>query len=185
MSRPDLRAQDTTPEGPPDSPLRAARYRVYQFFRSLLPRPLDADDRRILEATLPSAGRSLFATMSRNDQRHSLTVYRLLRARGCADADLLAAALLHDVGKGGGRVPLWARPLVVLLRRFAPEKLDQLSETPDSWWRRPFYYARRHAGIGADLAAQVGLSARAVEMIRTHHQPDGPAAELHAVDDAV
>ena len=30
-----------------------------------------------------------------------------------------------------------------------------------------------------------GLSARAVEMIRTHHQPDGPAAELHAVDDAV
>jgi hypothetical protein len=74
---------------------------------------------------------------------------------------------------------------VVLLRRFAPEKLDQLSETPDSWWRRPFYYARRHAGIGADLAAQVGLSARAVEMIRTHHQPGGSAAELHAVDDAV
>ncbi len=185
MSRPNLRTQDATPERSPDNPLRAARYRVYQFFRSLLPRPLDGDDRRILEATLPSAGRALFATMSRNDQRHSLTVYCSLRARGCADADLLAAALLHDVGKGGGRVPLWARPPVVLLRRFAPEKLDQLSETPDSWWRRPFYYARRHAGIGADLAAQVGLSARAVEMIRTHHQPDGLAAELHAVDDTV
>ncbi|HEY7092961.1 MAG TPA: HD domain-containing protein [Ktedonobacterales bacterium] len=185
MSRSDLRAQDATPERPPDNSLRAARYRVYQFFRSLLPRPLDADDRRILEATLPSAGRALFATMSRNDQRHSLTVYRSLRASGCADADLLAAALLHDVGKGGGRVPLWTRPPVVLLRRFAPDTLDQLSESLDTWWRRPFYYARRHAEIGADLAAQVGLSARAVEMIRMHHQPDGPAADLHAVDDTV
>jgi hypothetical protein len=185
MRRTDLHAADAaTPEQRPDG-LRAARYRVYQFFRSLLPRPLDDDDRRILEATLPPAGRALFATMSRNDQRHSLTVYRSLRARGCADADLLAAALLHDVGKGAGRVPLWTRPLVVLLRRFAPDTLDQLSSAPDPWWRRPFYYARRHAEIGADLAAQVGLSARAVEMIRTHHQPDGPAAALHAVDDTV
>ncbi len=184
MDEPDLRAADAA-EQRSSGGLRAARYRVYQFFRSLRPRPLDDDDRRILETTLPSAGRALFATMSRNDQRHSLTVYRSLRARGCADADLLAAALLHDVGKGGGRVPLWARPPVVLLRRLAPDTLDQLSATPDMWWRRPFYYARRHAEIGADLAEQVGLSARAVEMIRTHHQPDGPAAELHAVDDAV
>jgi hypothetical protein len=185
MSRPDLRANDAMPEWPRDHPLRAARYRVYQFFRSLLPRPLDDDDRRILEATLSSAGRALFATMSRNDQRHSLTVYRSLLARGCEDADLLAASLLHDVGKGGGRVPLWARPPVVLLHRFAPDTLERISSAPDPWWQRPFYYARRHAAIGADLAAQVGLSPRAVEMIRTHHQQDGPAAELHAVDDAV
>jgi hypothetical protein len=186
MSRPDLHSSSAaTPEQQPGDSLRAACYRVYQLFRSLFPRPLDGDDRRILEATLPSAGRALFATMSHNDQRHSLTVYRSLRARGCEDSDLLAAALLHDVGKGGGRVPLWARPAVVLLRRFAPDRLDQLSESSDTWWRRPFYYARRHAEIGADLAAQVGLSTRAVEMIRTHHQPDGPAAELHAVDDAV
>jgi len=186
MSKPDLRAAGAaTPGQHPDDGLRAARYRVYQFFRSLRPRPLDDDDRRILAATLPSAGRALFATMSRNDQRHSLTVYRSLRGRGCEDADLLAAALLHDVGKGGGRVPLWTRPPVVLLRRFAPDTLDSLAQAPDRWWRRPFYYALRHPRIGADLAAQVGLSARAVEMIRTHHQPDGPAAELHAVDDAV
>jgi hypothetical protein len=186
MSSPDLRAPNAaTSEQRSKDGVRAARYRVYQFFRSLLPRPLDGDDRRILQATLPPAGRALFATMSPNDQRHGLTVYRSLRERDCADADLLAAALLHDVGKGAGRVPLWARPPVVLLRRFAPDTLDQLASAPDPWWRRPFYYARRHAEIGADLAAQVGLSARAVEMIRTHHQPDGLAAELHAVDDTV
>src|SRR3954454_2831789 len=126
MRKSDLGASSAArPEQPPDGGLRAVRYRVYQFFRSLRPRPLDSDDRRILETILPPAGRALFATMSRNDQRHSLTVYRSLRVRRCDDADLLAAALLHDVGKGAGRVPLWARPPVVLLRRFAPDALAQ------------------------------------------------------------
>jgi hypothetical protein len=167
------------------NPLRAARYRVYQVWRSMAARPLDSDDHAILDATLPAAGRALFFTMSRNDQRHSLTVYRALRERGCADMDLLAAALLHDSGKGAGRVPLVIRPPVVLLRAFAPGALRWLARSPRPWFRRPFYAAWRHAEIGADLAAQAGLPARVVTFIRTHHQPDGPAADLHAVDDQV
>jgi len=173
----------------PAPPIGAARYRAYQFFRSVVARGLDADDRAILAATLPPGGRALFATMSRNDQRHGLTVYRALREalreRGRADADLLAAALLHDVGKGGGRVPLWVRPPVVLLRAFAPRALAWLARAPRPWWRRPFHNAWHHAEIGADLAAAAGLPERAVLLIRTHHDPRGPAAELHAVDDAV
>lgn len=165
--------------------LAAAHYRVYQVWRSVAARPLDAADHAILDATLPAAGRALFFTMSRNDQRHSLTVYRALRERGCEDAELLAAALLHDSGKGGGRTPFLVRPPVVLLRRFAPGVLRWLARSPRPWFRRPFYYAWRHAEIGADLAAQAGLSERVVTLIRTHHQPDGPAAELHAVDDEV
>ena len=156
-----------------------------QLWRSLAVRRLDEDDRAILEAHLPPGGRALFATMSRNDQRHSLTVYRALRARGCADGDLLAAALLHDSGKGGGRVPLWVRPPVVLLRAFAPGLLRWLAVAPGPWWRRPFYHAWHHPAIGADLAAAAGLAPRVVMLVRTHHQADGPAAELHAVDDAV
>ncbi len=170
---------------PAASRWEAARYRVWQFWRSLLPRPLDAADQTILAAYLPPEGRALFGTMSRNDQRHSLTVYRALLARGCDDADLLAAALLHDCGKGGGRVRLWVRPPFVLLRVFAPGVLRWLSRDAAAWWRRPFYYAWRHAEVGADLAAAAGLSVRAVLLIRTHHLPNGPAAELHAVDDAV
>ncbi len=166
-------------------PLSAVRYRVYQVWRSVAARPLDGDDYAILDATLPAAGRALFFTMSRNDQRHSLTVYRALRERGCGDADLLAAALLHDSGKGGGRTPFVIRPAVVLLRAFAPGVLRWLARSPHPWFRRPFYYAWRHADVGADLAAQAGLPPRVVTLIRTHHQPDGPAAELHAVDDEV
>lgn len=190
MSSPSLLPDTaTSPQPASVSPAmnrwRAARYRVWQFWRSLLPRPLDDADRAILDTYLPSAGRALFGTMSRNDQRHSLTVYRALRARGCEDPDLLAAALLHDSGKGGGRVRLWVRPPFVLLRVFAPGALRWLARDDVAWWRRPFYYAWRHADVGADLAAAAGLSDRAVLFIRTHHLPNGPAAELHAVDDAL
>ncbi len=163
----------------------AARYRVYQLWRSLTPRPLTTDDRAVLDQMLPPASRSVFTAMSLNDQRHSLTVYRALLARGCDDPEMLAAALLHDSGKGSGRVPLWVRPPFVLLRAFAPGVLSWLARAPGGWWRRPFYNAAHHAAIGADLAAAAGLPERVVLLIRTHHIPDGPAAELHAVDDAV
>ena len=182
------------PLAPPVSPragspapqrLHAARYRVWQMWRALFPGRLDAADRAILEQTLPPTGRALFAAMAANDQRHSLAVYRALRARGCDDAELLAAALLHDSGKGGGRVRLWMRPTVVLLRAFAPGLLRWLARPPAPRWRRPFYLAWHHAEIGADLAAAAGLSAHTVLLIRTHHQPGGPAAELHAVDEGL
>jgi hypothetical protein len=163
----------------------AARYRVHQLARSLAVRRLDAADQAIIERALPPGGRALFATMSANDQRHSLTVYRALWDRGCRDPELLAAALLHDSGKGHGRVRLWVRPPVVLLLAYAPGLLAFLSRAERPWWRRPFYAAARHAEVGAELAARAGLSERAVLLIRTHHDPHGPAAELHAVDDAV
>src|SRR5258707_9937240 len=117
------------PLAPPVSPragspapqrLHAARYRVWQMWRALFPGRLDAADRAILEQTLPPAGRALFAAMAAHDPRHSLAGYRALRARGRDGAELLAAAPLHDSGKGGGRARPWVRPTVVVLPAFAP-----------------------------------------------------------------
>jgi hypothetical protein len=155
------------------------------MWRHLWPRALDTAECSLVAATLPAAGCTLFATMSRADQRHSVQVWAALRGRGCDDADLLRAALLHDCGKGNGRVGVWVRPPLVLLRAFAPGVLRTLTCAPRPWWRRPFYAAWHHADVGADLAAAAGLSPRVVLLIRTHHQPAGPAAALHAVDDAL
>jgi hypothetical protein len=148
--------------------------------------PLSAEDHMEIAHALPPTAISLFQTMSPADQQHSLRVYRGLQARGCTEKDLLAAALLHDVGKGQGRVPFWTRPIIVIGKHCAPRLLARLVEYPDvppGGWRRSLSYAWYHADVGADLAAAAGLSERAVLYIRTHHQPHGPAAELHAVDE--
>jgi hypothetical protein len=166
-------------------------YRVHQGLQHLgLATALKAEDYREVERWLPAAALPLFSTMSKADQQHSLRVCRGLQARGYDEPDLLAAALLHDVGKAQGRVPFWTRPALVLGKLLAPDWLRRKMLHPHdfalrrvSYWRRALSYAWWHADLGAELAAQAGLSAQAVLYIRTHHQPDGPAEALHRVDE--
>jgi hypothetical protein len=164
-------------------------YRLGQVRQQLgLVAPLSAEDRAEVARWLPRAALSLFQTMSVADQQHSLRVCRGLQARGCTDRDLFAAALLHDVGKAQGRVPFWTRPVIVIGKFCAPRLLSRLAvypekERPLPKWRRSLSYAWWHAEIGAELAAAAGLSERAVLYIRTHHQANGPAAQLHLVDE--
>jgi hypothetical protein len=169
----------------------AIRYRLTQVRQQLgFTTALSPEDIAEVERWLPDPALSLFQSMSDADQQHSLRVCRSLQKRGCIEKDLLAAALLHDVGKAQGRVPFWTRPVIVLGKHFAPRLLARLvtsSSTfemrPISSWRRALSYAWWHADVGADLAASAGLSERAVLYIRTHHQSDGPAALLHEVDE--
>jgi hypothetical protein len=150
--------------------------------------PLSYEDYREVECWLPAAGFALFRTMSQADQRHSLRVCRALQAHGCEERDMLAAALLHDVGKAEGRVPFWTRPVIVLGKRLHSALLTRLTVLPECIeraprWQRELSYAWWHAEVGAQLAMRAGLSERSVLYIRTHHLPQGPAAELYAVDE--
>ncbi|GAC1311385.1 MAG: hypothetical protein NVSMB27_48080 [Ktedonobacteraceae bacterium] len=224
--------------------LHTIGYRLGQLRQQLgFVAPLSAGEYREVAQQLPSnAALTLFQSMSPADQQHALRVCRGLAARGCTDEDMLAAALLHDVGKAQGRVPFWTRPIIVLGKKLAPQLLARLTvypimdesigttsvgasaEQPHSgngegsgrvsipsrpspiyrplsehpfntlaprnmaWaslpnWRRSLSYAWYHADVGADLAAAAGLSQQTVLNIRTHHQPDGPAAQLHEVDE--
>ena len=58
-----------------------------------------------------------------------------------------------------------------------------LSHPSHTSWQIALSYAWWHAEIGANLAANASLSERTVLYIRTHHEPHGPAAELHRVDE--
>ena len=172
------------------NPLRILMYRLGQVYQQLgFAAPLSAEERAEVAGLLPQAAFSLFARMSSADQRHSLRVCQGLRARGQNGRDILTAALLHDVGKAAGRVPFWTRPLIVIGKSCAPRLLTRLTVYPVergrvSGWRCALSYAWWHAEVGADLAADAGLSERAVHYIRMHHRPDSPElAELHLVDE--
>jgi putative nucleotidyltransferase with HDIG domain len=167
------------------------RYRVGQFFQALTARVSDEEVRRATRALTPKA-QALFCRQAAQDQRHALAVYHALRQAGYDDPHLLAAALLHDVGKAATRLSAVHRSIIVLLGRFSPALLARLSKGESARWNRPFVIHARHAEMGARWAEEAGCSPLTVALIRRHEE--GPAdgateedrllAVLQAADDA-
>jgi hypothetical protein len=156
------------------------RYRVAQFFTTLWTslRPVDI---AYAAHYLAPALLSLFRRMSRAEQHHGIAICRALQAQGYTDADLLAAALLHDVGKIQAPLRLWDRVIAVLGEHFAPQRAARWSVGEPRGLKRGFIVRRMHAEWGATLAAQVGASPRSVALIRHHHDPAENDAELAAL----
>jgi len=109
-------------------------YRVRQFFLALRPAvaPQDLEYARLV---LTPAQMALFAGMQSSEQAHAVSVYRQLVAKGETSSDLLAAALLHDVGKSLSPLRLWDRVLIVLARVFFPVQSRRWGKPPAEWFR--------------------------------------------------
>ncbi len=143
-------------------------YRSRQFAGALRAR-LDEAERDDARGVLGTGLMPLFESMGPRDQRHCFDVYRTLVAQGCGDADLLAAALLHDAGKGrmaGDDVRLWHRVAYVILSAGTPWLLRRLADGG----RGGLASLRRHPERGAVLAETLGAAADVVEMIRRHEE---------------
>jgi hypothetical protein len=152
--------------------VRAIHYRVEQFLRALTARRAISEERVEQAAQiLTPETRALFARQTPQDQRHALAVYETLCQEGHTHRDLLAAALLHDVGKAASGLPAWQRGMFVLAERLVPGMLDRArrGET-GSWWRPLADYAG-HAEIGARWAEKAGCSSLTVALIRRHEEP--------------
>jgi len=147
--------------------VEAVRYRVGQFLRALTARVSQEELERAIRILTPEA-RALFRRQAIQDQRHGLAVYHTLCRAGYTDLQLLAAALLHDVGKAAARLPAWQRAIIVLLERFAPRLLARLSRREPQGWRRPFVAHARHPEVGARWAQEAGCSPLTVALIRRH-----------------
>lgn len=153
----------------------ALPYRVGQFFRALTARISDEEMEQAAHILTP-ASLVRFRSMAMQDQRHGLDVCAALRQAGQTNPQLLAAALLHDVGKAAARLSAWQRAIIVLLERFAPRLLVRLGQgeprerIPNlpNGWRRSFVINAQHPEIGARWAQEAGCSPLTVTLIRRH-----------------
>lgn len=155
-----------------------AWYRVRQFWHALRA-PRDPGVPREALDWLTPGELALFQAMSPAGRRHGAAVAHTLLAWGYRERSLLAAALLHDVGKEvGTRLRLWHRVAVVLLMATWPQALPWLARRP---WGGAFRAHLTHAEVGAQRAQEAGADPLTVDLIRRHHEPPGgPAAALHA-----
>jgi len=151
-------------------------YRVRQF-RNYLRARVSSDERSAAHALLPPRASAVFDAMPVADQRHALDVTARLQAAGLTDPDLLAAALLHDTGKGA-RVRLWHRVVAVLVQAVSPSRMDALGSADPTSWRHPFYLHRHHEMLSARVALEVGCGPRVAAFIVG--VPEGADARLAA-----
>jgi hypothetical protein len=149
-------------------------YRVGQLWRTVTAHPtlIDLSEAR---AVLSPALLSLFQRMQPSEQAHSLLVLRRLRQSGETQPDLLAAALLHDVGKTCLPLRPWDRALIVIARGLAPGLVRRWGRGVDCGanargWRRPFAVAEQHPAWGAEMVQQAGASQMTIELVRYHQE---------------
>lgn len=152
--------------------MSALSYRVRQFLRARNAPPLTVEEKRRVRAILNDAAFELYQTMPLGDQRHALALLDGLMAQDCRARPLLEAALLHDVAKRG--VGLGYRTGVILLNRFSPMALGRVARADPRDWRHPFYVSLHHPELGAELAAQAGITEPTLTLIRMHQMTTLP-----------
>ena len=143
-----------------------------RFFGSLRPGGPSAADQAWLDEQLLPAERALFARLPGPDRRHAAGVARKVqRSLGHeATRPVLAAALLHDVGKVESGLHTYGRVVATVSGKVAGPDMAHT-------WRRQRGFARRvglyllHAPIGADLLELAGSDPLTVAWARQHHLP--------------
>lgn len=143
-----------------------------RFFGSLRPGPPSAADLIWADDFLTAGERRLLRRMSNPDQRHAIEVARAVAAElPDADDTVMAAALLHDVGKvdSGLRTP--ARVAATLFWAVAPDELADRWLAGRPGVRRRLASYRRHPEIGEQLLSDAGAAALTANWAADHHKP--------------
>lgn len=143
-------------------------YRTWQVWKNLTGR-LSSQDWKEVESVLSPEQARLFRRMSEAEQAHSVRVYRALKGKGFQDPDLLAAALLHDVGKTHIPLKLWERVWIVLAPSLTPRH-SGLSKGTSNSFQRALWVSEKHPEWGADMALSAGVSSTTAWLIRNHER---------------
>ncbi len=143
-----------------------------RFVGSLRPGPPRAEDEEWVRSVLLPGEVALWARMSNPDRRHAAGVARRVDAVLGADATkpVLAAALLHDVGKveSGLRTP--GRVVATVVGQVGGRAQAR------GWADRSGFTGRvgrylLHTDLGAELLTDAGSDPLTVAWAREHHRP--------------
>ena len=148
------------------------RHLAVRFFGALDPRGPDPAEEQWALGWLLAGEADLWRRMSGPDRRHAAGVARDTAALlGGADQlrEVMAAALLHDVGKVESGLGTFARVAVTVAAMAAGR--DRLVATGRRGWRRRVGDYLVHDRIGADLLRRAGAHPVTSGWAGEHHLP--------------
>jgi hypothetical protein len=148
---------------------------VRRFFGSVVPRGPGAVDAAWADEQLLPAEQEVWRRMSRTDRRHACGVARRVQADLGRDATrpVLAAALLHDVGKAEAGLSTYGRVIATVSAgavRHDPDVIRAWSRTR-GFTRRVGLYLQ-HPRLGGDLLGMAGSDPLTEAWAREHHLPE-------------
>jgi hypothetical protein len=151
----------------------SASHLVKRFVTSLRPGGPGAAAEAWVAEVLTPAQHELWRRMSGPDRRHAHGVARRVeRALGHeATPPVLAAALLHDVGKADAGLRTYGRVVATISSRVAGPEMAHLWVTKRGFTRKVGLYLL-HPDIGGDQLALADSDPLTVAWAREHHRPE-------------
>lgn len=151
----------------------SASHLIKRFFGSLRPGGPRAADTAWVQRHLSPAEFRLWKRMSNADRRHSVGVARRVEAAlgDRATDPVLAAALLHDVGKTAARLGTYGRVVATLSAKVAGYDMAVAWTETRGFTRRVGLYLE-HPRLGADMLALAEADPLTVAWAREHHSPE-------------
>jgi len=162
-----------------------------RFFGSLWPKGPSRENEAWVRSVLSDDEVKLWRRMSRADRRHAVGVARRveLQLGNEATKPVLAAALLHDVGKVAAGLGTYGRVVATVAGAAAGRSMAEAWTQGKGFTRKVGLYLR-HGELGADMLALAGSDPLTVSWAREHHLPEeewtlsaSVAAALKAADD--
>jgi len=153
-----------------------------RFFGSLRPGGPPEAYRAWVESVLSESEYALWCRQYGPDRRHTAATAREVERRlgNEATAPVLAAALLHDIGKIDADLRTWGRVVATLSARVAGRDTARLWVKSTGFTRRVGLYLH-HPEIGADMLEMAQSDPLTIAWAAEHHRP----AEEWTVDPAV
>jgi len=162
---------------------------VRRFFGSLWPAGPKPVDRQWVATVLTPQQLDLWNRMSRADRRHAAAVARRVEVAFGAEATpaVLAAALLHDVGKVAAGLGTYGRVVATVAGRSVDHGMAKEWSKRNGITRRVGLYLR-HPELGADMLQLAGSDPLTVTWAGEHHKPQSdwtlPTHLAHALKQA-